>query len=96
MKNYLYVVILLGGLKIEKQIPGVFSPILSSPHLMEEMKMLPGPISRKKCVAKLVSREGPATALFLPHCLPAFYKEKLSSKGKFYHQNIRKGSYSSE
>ena len=38
---------------------------------------------RKKCVATLVSREGPATALFLPHCLLAFYKEKLSSKGKF-------------
>lgn len=59
----------------ETQILALFSVTLSSLHLIEEMKMLPGSISRvhieRKSVAKLVSREGLATTLVLPHCLSA-------------------------
>lgn len=32
--------------KIEKQIPALFSTVLSCPHLMEEIKMFLGPITK--------------------------------------------------
>lgn len=62
---------IISWVEIETQIPAVFSTTLGSPHSMEEMKMLPGPISKVLTEKKKVWLNWPP--------------EKAQKQHEFYH-----------